>query len=405
MDEPEITELEKIDADRVDGVGMPANGIGFLMMKAVADPEVEKDWADWDAAHGGGGGKGAAGSKPSKAGDSKASAASAVARAKQTIADHKAGKKVSAADLKNAHDVHEAHEAHLAEEKKEGKTPAAPKPKAAPKAAAKPAAAKPAAAKPAAAKPAAKKELAKAGARDCPECGEGHDADHKGNECSACGASLPAAGDAAKAAVVKAVVDGSIDQAPDIDLGHQIMSLLAQAIEKEAQEIGAGSYGETWDVELLNGAAMMITKWLGHEESPGPVDDDSALMQSAADDGDGTGDDQIAKEGTDVDTETQTGDLTEVVKAAEAKAAVLEKRVTGQDSVIKALEDRLAKVEAAPVLGGPVMSAVRPKTAADGEDHARKAAYYEDWAERVAIPEDADRYRQLAAQERSKITS
>jgi hypothetical protein len=120
---------------------------------------------------------------------------------------------------------------------------------------------------------------------------------------------------------------------------------------------------------------------------------------------DDTAKSEIAKEGTDVDTVTQTGDLEEVVKAADAKAAALEKRIAEQDSVIKAFEGRLAKVEAAPVLGGPVMSAVRPKTGPDGEDHARKAAYYEDWADRVSRPEDADRYRQLAAQERAKITS
>jgi hypothetical protein len=121
------------------------------------------------------------------------------------------------------------------------------------------------------------------------------------------------------------------------------------------------------------------------------------------DDGGDTAKSQIATEGTTVDTVTQTGDLAEVVKAADAKAAALEKRVAEQDSVIKALEGRLAKVEAAPVHGGPVMSVVRPKTAADGEDHAAKAAYFEDWADRVATPEDADRYRQLAAQERAKI--
>jgi len=170
-------------------------------------PDLEKDWAQWDADHGGSGNGG-------KAGDSKASAADAVARAKQTIADHKAGKKVSAADLKNAHDVHEAHLAHEAKLKAD-------------------------------AKPAAKKS--------------------------------------ALDAAVKAVTDGMIDQAPDIDLGHQIMGLLAQAIIGEAQEIGAGSYGETCDVDLLNCAASMISRWVGREAAPGE-DDDSAmmLMQSAA---------------------------------------------------------------------------------------------------------------------------
>lgn len=83
---------------------------------------------------------------------------------------------------------------------------------------------------------------------------------------------------------VKAVTGGTVTQDPDISLGHQIMALLAQAIENEAQEIGAGIYGETCDVDLLNCAASMISRWLGHEQSPGPDGDDGGmmLMQSAA---------------------------------------------------------------------------------------------------------------------------
>jgi hypothetical protein len=56
------------------------------------------------------------------------------------------------------------------------------------------------------------------GNRDCPDCD----------------------GPAEKSALdiaVKAVTGGTIDQAPDISVGHQIMGLLAQAIQQEAQEI------------------------------------------------------------------------------------------------------------------------------------------------------------------------
>lgn len=408
----EITELEKIDATRVDGVGMPANGIPILLMKAVADPELEKDWADWDAAHGSGGGKGAAGAKPSKTGDSKASAADAVARAKQTIADHKAGKTVSAADLKNAHDVHEAHLAHLAEEKKEGKTPApAAKPKAT---AAKPAAAKPAAGKPAAAKPAAKKELAKAGARDCPECGEGHDADHKGNKCSACGADLPAAGDAAKSAdeatweLVRAIIakgigaDGQVDETSDIAGGTDVLERIADLIISEAQELKAGQAGEIADLFQLCNAAEMIWSWRTGETAiaTGTFMPATMLMQSAADD---TGE-QIAKEGTDVDTVDQTGDLTEVVKAAIAKATEpLEK-------LRKELEATLAKVKATPVPGGPVLSRnVQVKTpgVVANEDQAAKAAYYREQADLWSGQDrdTADGYRKLAREADAKAVA
>lgn len=67
---------------------------------------------------------------------------------------------------------------------------------------------------------------------------------------------------------VKAVTRGKIDEAPDIDLGQQIMVLLGKAIANEADEIAAGSYGETCDVGLLNDAASMINCWISRESAP-----------------------------------------------------------------------------------------------------------------------------------------
>lgn len=77
----------------------------------LESPEaVGKSWAAYNAAHPHHGGhpKKPAVAKPTP---------SEFQRAQQTIADEKAGKPVSAADLKNAHAVHEAHLAHLAHEK------------------------------------------------------------------------------------------------------------------------------------------------------------------------------------------------------------------------------------------------------------------------------------------------
>lgn len=348
-----ITELEKIDADRIDGVGMPANGIPVLLFKQVADPVVEPPAEDEPAA--------------------------------EPEFDREAAKSLARGIL----------------------------------------------------------------------------------------ADLTASPGELYKAVGKR---GQVDEAPDIDLGNQIIALLGQAIAAEAQEVAAGNAGEVCDIQELACALQAVRCWRDGEQavSLGDVMPASMLMQSAAedvakgpsaeerrkaasdgnalpdgscpirnahelhsaavlarsghgdvaaakrliarrakelgvanplDDTDDASKSQIAPEGTDVDTETQTGELNELVKAADAKAAALEKRVTDQQSVIEALEGRLAKVEAAPVLGGPVMTAVRPKTGPDGEDHARKAADYESWADRVASPQDADRYRQLAAQERAKITS
>lgn len=67
--------------------------------------------------------------------------------------------------------------------------------------------------------------------------------------------------------VVKAVTGGQVDEAPDISLARQIMTLLGHAIANEAQEIGAGSYGEVRDVRLLAGAADAIATWQKREEA------------------------------------------------------------------------------------------------------------------------------------------
>jgi hypothetical protein len=84
---------------------------------------------------------------------------------------------------------------------------------------------------------------------------------------------------------VKAVTRGKIDEGPDIDLGQQIMVLLGKAISNEADEIAAGAYGETCDVDLLNCAAGMINRWLGRESGPQQQDAwDGVVMASALDD-------------------------------------------------------------------------------------------------------------------------
>lgn len=275
-------------------------------------------------------------------------------------------------------------------------------------------------------------------------------------------------------ALNKAVTDGKIDEGPDISLGRQIMSLLGQAIGNEAQEIGAGSYGEVCDVDLLTCAASMISRWLGREAEPGGGDDSDMgmLMASAAikaaestktqndlpdsafayiepggekdDEGkttprskrhfpvhdeaharnalarlssspfgdkakarvhaaarkfgidvsDDTSKSQIAEGDTTVDTETQgTGSLSKAVEDAVTKAvAPLQKR-------IETLDAELAKVKAAPVPGGPVLSRnvqVKQPGGVVSEDWAAKAAYYRDMAEQVTDRPTADGYRKLA---------
>jgi hypothetical protein len=332
------------------------------------------------------------------------------------------------------------------------------------------------------------KGLAAKGAKDCPSCGKDYDADSKQRTCEGCGAKLPAADDAGKsaeqpeaakavlAAIAKAVdADGTIDEGPDVDLGQQIMKLLGQAIINEAQEIKAGMYGETCDVDLLNCAASMVTRWIGRE-SAGDTSDDAdmgMLMASAAikaaesaktqndlpdsafayiEDGGSKDADgkttprskrhfpvhdkahaenalarlssspfggkakakahaaakkfgidtdtsksaagEVAPEGTDVDTEPQgNGSLSKAVEDAVRKAlGPSQERIT-------ALETELAKVKAIPVPGGPALSRnvqVKNQRGEPNEDWAAKAALYRAKADVATSPGDREGYRQLA---------
>lgn len=122
-------------------------------------------------------------------------------------------------------------------------------------------------------------------------------------------------------------------------------------------------------------------------------------VKNPLEEGDDTSKSQIAPEGADVDTVTQgTGDLTKAVEAAVTKA------LATAEGRIQALADELAKVKALPVPGGPLMTRVQAPKAEDGEDHAAKAARFDMIAEQLADPTAADEYRKLAAQHRAKIT-
>ena len=75
------------------------------------------------------------------------------------------------------------------------------------------------------------------------------------------------AGESAHDLAVKAVMNGKVDEAPDISLARQIMHLLGQAIASEAEEISAGSYGEVKDVGMLSRASEIIATWQAREEA------------------------------------------------------------------------------------------------------------------------------------------
>lgn len=131
-------------------------------------------------------------------------------------------------------------------------------------------------------------EPAVKGARDCKGCGKTYDADSKAGNCENCGDKLPDAPAAAKSApadagatpgstaktppgwldeLTKAMSGGKVDEAPDIALGQQVMKLLGQAISNEADELGAGNYGEAHDVGMLKRAAEIVSCWISREQA------------------------------------------------------------------------------------------------------------------------------------------
>jgi DnaJ-class molecular chaperone len=282
------------------------------------------------------------------------------------------------------------------------------------------------------------------GARDCPKCSKNYDADHTGSRCENCGTDLPDA-PAAKAAdgvdcptcKGDGKVMGDKRDCPDCDASGKVSpdkakqlaakALLADEYEDRLAWVAKGgrnySAGERKqmaddgralpdgsypvnDEHDLHSAAILQRSGHGDVKAAAKHIGKRARELGVANPLDGdTAKGQIAKEGATVDTETQTGDLTEVVKAAVTEAAApLLKRVDDLESSNKALAAELAKVKATPVPGGPVMSAAG-QAKPPGDDHAVKALRYERQAAELADPREADLYRQLAAQERAKITA
>lgn len=140
-----------------------------------------------------------------------------------------------------------------------------------------------------------RKGAAKAGGGDpvkCPTChGDGKIMGNKRDcpDCDATGKVTPAKAEqlAAKSLVeriLKAVVDGKVDEDPDVKGGTAVLEQIADLIISEAQELKAGQAGEIEDIEQLACAAGLIWAWRTGEEAAGSgsVMPATVLMASAA---------------------------------------------------------------------------------------------------------------------------
>ena len=441
----EITELEKIDADRVDGVSSPANGIQFIMMKQVA--KGQRDCPECGNKH-----------------DADFKGDNCEECGHKLPAVSKAADGDMDGEESDGEIVQDGQPCPVCGQAVDGSIVRAH----------------------------VRHKASKAGGElvECPTChGDGK---IRGNstKCPDCGAKgkvTPARRDEimgkglarlvtarsglGAAAMLKAVgADGQVDEQPDIELGNQILRLIGQAIGAEASEMAAGHAGEAADIGQLVEAAWSVRYWLDGESAValGEVMPASALMQSAAAKADlstkelndlpdsafayiepgGKKDSegkttprskrhfavhdkahadnaaariaQGAKFGEEAlpkvkaaqkrfgeasskgviadapvigDTEHGTGSLSKAVEDAIAKAtAPLREQ-------IELLSGELAKVKATPVPGGPVLSGnvqVKRPGGVQDTDLAAKAALMREKAANATAPGDRDGYLALA---------
>jgi hypothetical protein len=370
-----ITELEKIDADRVDGVGMPANGIPILMMKTVA-PAGEPAKADDD------------GEKPAGVGRDAAKAAVREIIAK--AADRK-GNVDEAPDIQGGTEVIAMIADLIIAEAQELKAGNAG-------------------------------EICDIQQLAC--AAEMIWCWRSGEEAVSAGSVMPATalmhsaafeGDAEFAAFLNKAVEDYIAakaglapwQYPADDVAKDSREFSAAERKKHAAEGNAlpdGSYPIP-DADALRRAAILARSGHGDVTAAKKLIARRAKELGVANPLDDSKDDdasksEIAPEGTDVDTVTKgSDDLAKAVADAVAKA------VAPLKDELRLVSGELAKVKAQPVPGGPVLSRnvqVKQPGGVVSEDWAAKAAYYRDMAEQVTDRVTADGYRKLAREADAK---
>ena len=380
----EITELEKIDADRVDGVGSPANGIQFILMKQVAEvakgardcPKCEKTY---DADH--------TGSKCENCGtdlpDAPAEKAAEFDReAAKALVKAIVGRKVDESpDIAGGTAVI-AQIADLiiaeAQELKAGNTG----------------------------------EIGDIQQLAC--AAEMIWCWRTGEEAVASGSVMPATALTQSAAPLTPEQEASWTPEMVAAFKSAWAGLLkdrdySAAERKEMAGDGRalpdGSYPIA-DEHDLNSAAILARSGHGDVAAATKHIGKRAKELGVANPLDNSGDtakSEIAKDEATVDTVTQeAGSLSKAVEEAVAKAmAPLQERV-------KSLDAELAKVKATPVPTGMVLSRnvqVKAPESVVREDYAAKAAYYREMAETVTDRETADGYRKLAREADAKAVT
>ena len=191
--------------------------------------------------------------------------------------------------------------------------------------------------------------------------------------------------------VEKAVdADGNVDEQPEIDGAREALAIIGRLIAGESQEIAAGRFDETYDVDLLLRAAECIKAFLRCEQYTAVEQADDTEVTEV----------MLSAGATKITTSTTEGSARERDLATLVKTAVTE-AVSAHEQRVKALEAELAKVKATPIPGGPVLTRTTQDTTKAGrrEDLLTKAADYRNLAlQFVSDPQARASYEQLAAE-------
>lgn len=207
--------------------------------------------------------------------------------------------------------------------------------------------------------------------------------------------------------MMKAVsASGAINEKPDIAAAERVLKLLAQLIQAEASEMEVGQWDEVCDIELLSQAASLMMCFRRREQMSAESADDSmtkeledAIAERAEQLGvpnplskeSMTDVETSTPEGGDVEKNTSTEDVNELVKSAIAEAN------KASEERIKTLEDKLAKVLETPIPGGPVMTApAHMRNEVQKAEKLAEAARFSDLAEKVTDPDLKRYYKERA---------
>jgi preprotein translocase subunit SecD len=186
---------------------------------------------------------------------------------------------------------------------------------------------------------------------------------------------------------------GKINEAPDIANAEAVLRLLAQLIEAEAREMGAGCWDEVCDIEMLTSAAHTIKYFRNREQMSAESESTMKSLESAVSrraNELGVSDPMSESASKDTTEPTETAPTTEdapVTKSTDEQIAeAVAKAMNEQGEVIKGLNEtvtslraEMAALKAQEIPGAPYVTNAGPviKSEQQHRDSAQLARFEE----------------------------